>query len=550
MNIIDKIRNIDRYNELALLIVKYGRAELVQQAGLGDILGGDLQSTSAKAEEFTADLERLGSTYVKLGQLLSTRADLLSTEFLEALERLQDDVSPFPYEKVDEIVSEELGVKISKAFSEFEKDPIAAASIGQVHKARLRDGSRVVVKVQRPDLRLEVRKDLEVIGDISELLDEKTEFGKRYEFRNTLIELKKSLLRELDFLREASALITLNKNLEEFENLKVPLPVEDYTTSRVLTMEHIDGRKITDIGPLGLMDLDGQNLANELFHGYLQNILVDGFFHADPHPGNIFVTDDAKIALIDLGMTGYLTAGFRENLLNLLLAISEGRGEDAVRTALKIGEKKNNFESASFKREITDLIISNRKSGLEKLETGRIVIEITKISAECGFRPPPEFTLVAKTLLNLDKSVKTLDPEFNPNESLRRHVVEIVGGQVVESVSPGSKMATAIELKQLLENVPPSLNKILETVANNELKLNVDAIDEKTLMSGFQKVANRIAMGLVLAALIIGASMLMNIESTITFLGYPVLALMLFLAAVAGGILMIYSILFNDLDTE
>lgn len=551
MSIANQVENLKRYKDISILLMKYGRSDLVKQAGMNDILAEEQEISaeeSAKADEFAKDLENLGSTYIKLGQLLSTRADIFPQEYLDSLERLQDHVKPFSFGEVEKIVAEEIGVRLSKAFSDFDAEPTAAASIGQVHRAKLRDGKPVVVKVQRPGIRKEVYHDLEVLDDIAGLLDKNTDIGKRYEFQNTLVQLRKSLLRELDYTREAASLIILNKNLEKFENIIVPLPIEDYTTSRVLTMEYIDGKKITDLSPLALMELDGKELADDMFHAYLKQILADGFFHADPHPGNIFITKTGKIALLDMGMTGRLMSDFQENLLNLLLSISEGRGADVADTAIKMGEEKEDFKEEEFTRLIGELVISHSDKNIEKLNAGRVVLEITKISADCSFRLPPEFTMIAKTLLNLDRAVYTLDPEFDPNASIRRHAAGILSERVVESVSPGSVLSSAIEVKQLVENIPPSLNKILDTIANNELKLNVDAIDEKTLMIGFQKVANRIAMGLVLAALIIGASMLMNIETSFTVLGYPALALILFLAAVAGGIFMIYSIIFNDLD--
>ncbi len=551
MKLLNKVENIKRYKDIAMLLAKYGRSDLVNQAGMTEIFAEDqglTEESNARAEEFAGDLENLGSTYIKLGQLLSTRADIFPQEYLEALERLQDDVEPFSYDEVEKIVSEEIGVRISKAFAEFDKTSTAAASIGQVHKAKLRDGSPVVVKVQRPGIRKEVYQDLEVLDDIAALLDEKTEFGKRYEFQNSLLQVRKSLMRELDYTREASSLSIIHENLKEFENIVIPLPIEDYTTSRVLTMDYIKGKKVTDMNPLALMEIDGPKLADEMFHAYMKQILADGFFQADPHPGNVFITDDGKIALLDMGMTGRLLSGFQENLLDLLIAISEGRGADVARTALKMGEKKEGFMEQEFTRSIGELVVSHGDRKLENLDAGRVVLEITKIAADTGYRLPPEFTMVAKTILNLDRAVYTLDPEFDPNESIRRHCAAILSERVVRSVSPGSVLSTALDVKQLAQNIPPSFNKILETLANNELRVSVDAIDEKTLTVGFQKVANRIAMGLVLAALIIGGAMLMNIESSFTILGYPGLALILFLLAVGGSVMMIYSIVFHDLD--
>lgn len=544
------IEHLRRYKDIGWLLMKYGRSDLVKQAGIEKIITDEqTQATEEdreQANDLAQDLESLGSTYIKLGQLLSTRADLLPPAHLEALSRLQDNVEPFSFAEVERIISSEIGVRISRAFSEFDDVPLAAASLGQVHRARLRDGREVVVKVQRPGIREKVVVDLETLDDFADLLDEHTDVGKKYEFGNTLEELRKSLLRELDYTREAGNLNTLAENLKDFENIVVPRPVEDFTTSKVLTMEFVSGKKITDLSPLSLLEIDRRKLAEELFHAYLKQMLVDGFFHADPHPGNIYITKDGKIGLLDLGMVGQLMSGFRDNLMNLLLAISEGRGEEVAQTAIKMGAAKDNFNEAYFKRQIGDLVATQSGESLGKINAGRVVLKITKISAECGFRMPPEFTLIAKTFLNLDRAVYALDPDFDPNESIRRHSSEIMQKRMVESLSPGNVLSGALEVKEFIERLPSRVNNILDVVGNNELQVKVDAIDEKTLMVGFQKIANRITLGLVLAALIVGASMLMRVESSFTILDYPALPLIFFLAAAIGGVVMIFNILAHD----
>ncbi len=546
------IEHLKRYKDIAALFIKYGRSDIIKQTGLEEAVAEDEEKTAAteeqleEADDLAKDLEELGSTYIKLGQLLSTRADLLPPAHLEALARLQDDVEPFSYADVEKIVSEEIGVRISKAFSDFESEPLAAASLGQVHLARLRDGKAVVVKVQRPGIREKVVLDLETLDDFAALVDEHTETGKKYEFQGILTELRKSLLRELDYRREAANLVAIAENLKEFENIIVPLPVDDYTTSKVLTMDYVTGKKITDLTPIALMELDRAKLAGELFHAYLKQMLVDGFFHADPHPGNIYVTENKKIALLDLGMVGRVMSGFKDNLLNLLLSVSEGRGEEVALTALKMGEPKKNFDEQEFMRRVGDLVSSHGGTSREKIDAGKVVMEITKISADCGFRLPPEFTMIAKALLNLDRAVYTLDPDFDPNAAIREHAAEIMQGRFVESLSPGSVLSGALEAKEFVEKLPHRVNNILDIIGNNELEIKVDAIDEKTLMVGFQKIANRITMGLVLAALIVGASMLMRVETSFKLFGYPGLPLIFFVAAAIGGVAMIFNIILND----
>jgi predicted unusual protein kinase regulating ubiquinone biosynthesis (AarF/ABC1/UbiB family) len=302
-----KPERLKRYKDVALLLVKYGRSDLVKQAGLADHVDLDevSEETTPKAEELALDLEKLGPTFIKLGQLLSTRADLLPPAYLEALSRLQDQIEPFPYEEVDRIVSGELGVRISKAFGDFDPVPLAAASLAQVHRAHMRDGRAVVVKVQRPNIREQIVEDLEALGEMAQFLDSHTELGKRYDFANMQQGLRASLLRELDFKLEASNLVAFSENLREFERLVIPEPIEDFCTSRVLTMEYIAGKKITELSPLRLMEIDGAGLARELFRAYLKQILIDGFFHADPHPGNV---DGQEAAA---ALAGEHTAGFQ-----------------------------------------------------------------------------------------------------------------------------------------------------------------------------------------------------------------------------------------------
>lgn len=534
-----KPERLKRYKDVVLLLVKYGRSDLVKQAGLEEGLELDehtLAETRPEAEELASDLEKLGPTFIKLGQLLSTRADLLPAPYLEALSRLQDHIEPFPFEEVDRIVSGELGVRLSKAFADFDHTPLAAASLAQVHLAHMRDGRAVVVKVQRPNIREQIVEDLETLIEIAQFLDAHTEVGKRYEFEHMLHDLRRSLLRELDFKLEANNLVTFAANLSEFEHIVVPDPVDDFCTSRILTMDYIPGKKITELSPLRLMEIDGPGLARELFRAYLKQILIDGFLHADPHPGNVFLTEDNEIGLLDLGMVARLLPSLRDNVLRLLLNISEGRGEEAAEVTIKMGEPRAGFNKAEFTKRVAELVAENSDASISRLNSGKVVLEITKISADCWFRLPSEFTMVAKALLNLDRVVFTLDPNFEPAAIIRQRATEILQRNLLQSVTPANLIGSVVEVKEFVEKVPSRINKILDLIGNNELKLDVDTIDEKIVVEGLQKVANRIALGLILASLIVGASMLMRVETSFRIFGYPGFAMIFFLlAAVAGG---------------
>ncbi|MFL6277721.1 MAG: ABC1 kinase family protein [Blastocatellia bacterium] len=550
MGISLKPQHLKRYKDIAWLLLKYGRSDLVKTAGLDEAILEEDQKVSddapREAKELADDLEQRGPTFIKLGQLLSTRPDMLPLPYIEALARLQDKVEPFAYEEVERIVNAELGVRLSKAFAEFDREPMAAASLGQVHRARMRDGRQVAVKVQRPNIREQIAEDLEAFEEIAEFMDGFTDMGRRYEFNKMLGEFRRSLLRELDYRQEAQNLMALGANLREFERIVVPQPVNDYTTSRVLTMDYVAGKNILALSPLALLDINGEALAEDLFRAYLKQILVDGFFHADPHPGNVFLADDGRIALLDLGMVAHVTPRLQERLLQMLLAISEGRSDDAARFAIQIGEKTDDFNGAGFSARVAEFVSVYQQADLQRIEAGRIVLQITQIAGECGIRLPPDLTMLGKTLLNLDQVGWTLDPDFDPNASIRRNAAEILRHRVMKSFSPGNLFSSVLEVQDLVQTLPRRMNRILEHVANNDLEVRVQAIDETKLMAGFQKVANRITMGLVLAALIVGAAMLMQVPTSFQIFGYPGLAIIFFLVAAAGGILLVLNILFKD----
>ena len=549
-----KPESLKRYKDIIALLIKYGRSDLVKQASLAKIGGnhtGALVTTVApKAEELASDLENLGATFIKLGQLLSTRGDLLPEPYLEALSRLQDHVEPFPYEEVEQIVSSELGVRISKAFAEFDRKPEAAASLAQVHRAYLRDGRAVVVKIHRPGVREQIVNDLDAMEEVADFIDAHTEVGKRYEFGNLLAELRRSLLHELDFQREASNLTRLGASLREFEELIVPLPIEDFTTSRVLTMEYIPGKNVSNLSPLRLLEVDGAALSDVLFRAYLKQILVDGFFHADPHPGNVLLTDDNRIALLDLGMVSHINEAFQEKLLQLLLAISEGRGDEAAELSIRMGEPKSNFDKSDYKHRVAGLVARQANTTLEHIDAGHVVLEITRISADCWFRLAPEFTMIAKTLLNLDRAVYTLAPNFDPNAIIRQEATKILTQRIAKGLRPGNVLSGVLEVKEFVEKFPSRVNKILDAVGNNELKIGVDAIDERVVLEGLQKVANRITLGLILAALIIGAALMMRVETSFRILGYPGLPAIFFMLAAIAGVILAVSIAFYDVKAK
>jgi predicted unusual protein kinase regulating ubiquinone biosynthesis (AarF/ABC1/UbiB family) len=540
--------HLKRYRDILVLFHKYGHGDLVKQAPIIDdpLPHAPTPPVPPQARELAADVEKLGPTYIKLAQLLSTRADMMPHAYLDALARLQDNVEPFPFDQVQAIVAVEIGARLSKAFAEFDETPMAAASLGQVHRAVLRSGQSVVVKVQRPTARQTVAEDLEAMAEIAQLLDLHTEFGKRYHLSDIVEELRKSLLRELDYRLEATNLRLMREKLAEFKNILIPAPIEDYSSGRVLTMEHVSGQKVTKFSPLVRLDIDGDALAEELFKAYLHQILVVGVFHADPHPGNVFLTDDHKIALLDLGMVGRLGPAMQDLLLKLLISISEGNSDQAADVAERMGVAEEGYDSLKFKRDIADLVSQQRTSNLADLQMGRVLMEVLKIAGLARLRVPAEFTMLGKTLLNLDLVGRTLSPTFNPNESVQRNAARILHEQTLKSFSSGNLFGLMLEAKEFLEKLPSRLNRLLDLLTTNNLRVKVDSFNENLLVATLQKIANRITLGLILAALIVGASLLTRVDTAFRIFGYPGLAMIFFFIATAGGAALAWQIIRSD----
>ena len=541
--------HLRRYRQIAGLLWKYGRSDIAQQMAVPDEFDPDelkAGPSDGAPEQLVDDLEAMGPTYVKMGQVLAGRPDLLPRAYLTALARLQDKVKPFSYEEVEQILLAELGVRVSKAFSQFATDPIAAASLGQVHLAALRDGRLVAVKVQRPDIRRQIAEDFEVLAEIATFLDDHTEIGRRCRFSAIVADFRTTIQQELNYEREAQNLIAVGKNLQEFKLIVVPQPVLDYSTRSVLTMDYIKGQKITAIGSLGKQDINGARLAEELFKAYLKQVLVDGLFHADPHPGNVFITDDGRIALLDLGMVGHTGPVMQEHLLKVLIAVSNGKGDEAAEEVVRMSEKTDSFELHGFRLQISQLVASSHDKGLKDLNVGRTLLDVSRHARECGLYVPSELVLLGKTLLQLDEVGRILDPEFDTNASIRRNAIHIISTRTLRDTTQGGVANALLELKDFTLHLPARLNRIMDAISSAELEVKVRAPDAKMVVDGIEKVANRVTKGILLAAVIIGAALMMRISTQWTLFGYPGFAMLCFLAAAVGTVTLLYNIYAED----
>jgi ubiquinone biosynthesis protein len=531
-------RHLARYRQIAGLLVRHGRGDLVRSAGIDDVLGDETETAGdpEAAARFADDLERMGPTFIKLGQLLSSRVDLLAPAYIEALSRLQDDVEPFSFEEAEEIISTELEVRLSRVFPTFEQKPMAAASLGQVHRATLRDGREVVVKVQRPGIRAQILEDMELLEDLAEFLDDHTELGRRYGFRDLLLEFRGSLVDELDYRREADNLATIGGILEGNAQIIVPAPYPDLTTSRVLTMEYVEGRKVTDLGPLGRLELDGAPLADALFESYLKQVLVEGVFHADPHPGNVLLTPDSRLVLLDVGMVARLAPAVRDKLVKLLLALADARPDEVSRVARTLGEELVGFDAPAFDRAVAEVVSRSADASMADLDIGATLLQLTRKAGEAGLRMDPELVMLGKTMLNLDQVAATLDPQFEPSVALRRHIAELMRSSM--HTTPAAMMSSLLEAKEFVEALPGRVNRAFDAIGEGHFEMRIKAFDEQEFLRGLHKLANVTAAGLILAAMILASALLARSPSSVE----NHIALVVFVVSVLIGLAMLVRI--------
>jgi predicted unusual protein kinase regulating ubiquinone biosynthesis (AarF/ABC1/UbiB family) len=576
------------------LFTRYGLADFAKQQGLQGLSPspdtdrdenelGDGASPE-KALAFRKRLVELGPAYVKLGQVLSTRADLLPPVYIEQLERLQDDVGPIPVEQIEEIIVEELGGRLSKLFGSFDPEPLGTASLGQVHAATLRDDREVVVKVQRPNIRAQLADDIGYFRELATFLTDHTDAGARVDLVGIIQQLERALADELDYRIEARNGATLRRSLAEFPRILIPRVIEAYTTQRVLTTERVRGVKIDSVSPLARLDHDFHPVADELTRAYLKQITIDGHFHADPHPGNIFVVMpttenpmtpaevkaidrrvvprppttplsrleveaqraappqpsdiDVKLALIDFGMTARLPTALREKIVQLLLDLADNRGDDAAAVLIEVGDTLPGFDRTTFVREVSSLMARNYDLAVGELDAGKLLYELLNIAFQQRVRLPAELTLLAKTLFNLDAVTRAIDPFFSPLPTIREFGNQIVAERAKRELNPRRLFQLAASSSDLLMALPHRLDLISERLSSNEFSTRVEVPQLALVIQGLQKVANRVFSGVVLAGLLVASAMLINSRRSLGTIG--------FVLAGAIGLWMVLSILWTD----
>jgi ubiquinone biosynthesis protein len=585
-------KHLPRLTATLGLFTNYGLREFANRQGLLNLEGASLAATNgdmegesaAKAKAFRERLVQLGPAYIKLGQVLSTRPDLLPPQYIEELEHLQDDVPPMQYAQVEEMIERELHARISKLFGSFDQEPLGSASLGQVHAAELRDGRSVVVKVQRPNLREQLGDDIEYFRELATFLTDHTAAGSRVDLVGVVQQVERALVDELDYRTEARNAASFRKVLATFPHILIPRVIDAYTTHKVLTTERIKGVKIDEIPPISRIEYDFAGLADEFARAYLQQITDRGHFHADPHPGNVFIVlpgrdnprtpsesvaddrrqevragataltqsendakaiaavapprDEPKLALIDFGMTAHLTGTMRDHVVRLLLAMAENNGDAAAETLIEMGAVPEVFDRSAYIRDIAALIAKHANQTVEETPAGIVLYEMIAIAFREGLKLPAELTLLAKALFNLDAVTRALDPNFNPSQSIRDYTAEIANQRAKRDMSPRRLFQMASETSDLMRALPHRIDVFTQKLVSNDFAVRVDTPQLGSLLLGLEKVANRIFTGLVLGGLLVASGLLLQYQRRLGTIG--------FIIAAAIGLWMVLTILVQD----
>jgi predicted unusual protein kinase regulating ubiquinone biosynthesis (AarF/ABC1/UbiB family) len=504
--------------------------------------GGD----ETEAAAFVADVQHLGPAFIKIGQALSVRPDLLPPSHLKALQKLQDDVAPVPVADVRATIERELGVRVSKVFATFDDKPLAAASLAQVHAATLRDGRDVVVKVQRPGIADSVESDLGVLRGFAGAADRFTDQGRRVRFGDWIEEMTETLAEELDYRLEAANMRALAGYLADYPTLFVPEAIADLSSERVLTMDRVRGKKIGRRPGIQRLHHPFDAMAQDLVRAYLDQIFVHRFVHADPHPGNLILCGD-RLALIDAGMVLRLAPRMRDDLLSLMQATVEGESDRVASLVERMGERLPVFDERAWQRRCGRLVLRYcSQSTHDDMGAGELLLALARQSVESGLRPPAEIAALGRTLLALEGSAKRLDPGVRPNRIVREKLDELIGLRVSEEFSRKRIRGHLIELANFGTRLPQQLRDALELVAQNRLRVRITGLGEARLLENLQKIANRISTGLISAGLVVAAALTLRIDAGPRLLGYPALALILFLVAFGLGATLIISALRSD----
>ncbi len=544
------IRNIRRYRTIARVFMKYGFGEIIDRLNLGRALKFGKRIFRRKPSEeisFSARirmaLEELGPTFVKLGQVLSMRPFLIPYELVVELSKLHDQVSSLDWEVARAAIEENLGCEIKKAFAFFDKIPVASASLSQVHNAELHDGTKVVVKIQRPGIRKIIDADMVILRDMAQLLEKHVPESRQYEPVGLVDELARSTRKEINFLYEARNIEIFSRNFQKDEGIFVPEVFWDYTTRRMITMERIDGIKITDIEKLKESGIDPQEICRRGGDMVFLMVFEHGFFHADPHPGNLFITPDGRIAPVDYGMVGVLSDSQLSELSEILTSVVAGDAQSLVYTFSRAGILPEYVNQQALETDISELLVRYHKIPLARIDMATLFDEFFEIVHRHDLQVKSEFMVFGKALVTYEEVARQLDPGYDLIKSASPYVQKLALKRIgLPQILKELKMGLT-ELRDFASRFPAEARQFASKLNKGKARLGLEIRGLDRLTIELDRSTNRLAFALVIAAIIVGSSLILTLDVGIKIYGLPLLGLVGFLFAGILGAGLVISIL-------
>ncbi len=553
-NIAQKIRNVNRLRQILNVFAKYGFGYIVGRLNIDRNLVGRkiIKIVSAKkldvfdipvSVRIRRMMEELGPTFIKLGQVLSTRPDLIPLKFCQEFEKLQNEVSAFAYEKAKEQIENELKKPIDKLFSSFSVDSFAAASLSQVYMAESKSGEKLVVKVQRPDIEKTIRADLDILYMLAQLAEKYIEESRLYNPTAVVDEFKKTILREVDFSVEAKNIDRFRRNFKDDNTVYILKVAHHLSTKKILTMERLEGIKASNVNEIERIGLDKRQIAINGADAILKQIFMHGFFHADPHPGNIFVLKDGRIAFLDFGMVGRIDAETREQLSDILVAIIHRDTKGIIDTFVSMGAVEKDAGVKKLDLDLIDFVENYYEIPLKELKMDQFLPDIVNIILQNRIKVPLDFFLLSKALITIEGVGKKISPDFNAVAQAKPFVERLVKERYsTKNIVRGVK-GFLKGLYILTNLLPRDLTIILNKIKKGTLRVEFEHRGLENLIHVFDKVSNRIAFSLVIAALIVGSSIIMQTDKGPILFGFPVLGVIGFVVAGMMGLWLIIAIL-------
>jgi ubiquinone biosynthesis protein len=443
-------------------------------------------------------LQELGPTFIKLGQISSSRRDLVPQEIAIELEKLQDHVTPVPFNRIREIVELELKCPLENLFSSFDENPLATASIGQVHIAELLNGEKVAVKVQRPDNRPNVETDLAILSDLARFLEENTDWAKTYHLRDMIAEFSRSLHDELDYFVEARNGDRIAKQFEEDTNVHIPKTHWDLSTDKVLTMEMIDGIKANDLEKLDACGYDRKLIARRIVDSMLRQILEEGFFHGDPHPGNIYILPENVVSYLDFGMVGRLDHDLKFHFATLLIHLRNGNTQDMIDTFSEMGIFSEETDMMEFTRDVNDLQTKYYDVSLNELSLGAIFVELFQVAYRNHIIIPSEISILGKAVLTLEGLIAKLDPELSIMEAVEPFGRKLMRDRYHPKHLFESSWKDFVDNIEILTHLPKDLKAIATTIRKGKLQLDINVQQVQVFLRRLDRISNRLSFSIIL----------------------------------------------------